>query len=169
MSDKTLAERKSRRDGRATRRDVLKIAGAVTASAAVALVVLRPAKATPADMQAAIAKVIGDAKLSVGRVKLDIPPLVENGNTVPCAIDVDSPMTAADHVKAIHVFNEKNPQPNVISATLGPRAGRASISTRMRLSDTQTVVAIAEMSDGSFWSDSVSVIITLGACLEDLI
>ena len=79
------------------------------------------------------------------------------------------PMTAADHVKAIHVFNEKNPQPDVISCRLGPRAGLSSISTRIRLSDTQTVVAVAEMSDGSFWSDSVSVVITLGACLEDLI
>jgi sulfur-oxidizing protein SoxY len=76
-------------------------------------------------------------------------------------------MTAADHVKAIHVFNEQNPQPNVIGCVLGPRAGRAAISTRIRLSDTQTVVAIAEMSDGTFWSDSVNVIITLGACLED--
>jgi len=131
--------------------------------------VVRPAKATPADMQAAIAKIVGDAKLNVGRVKLDIPPLVENGNTVPCAVTVVSPMTPKDYVKAIHVFNEKNPQANVISASLGPRAGRASISTRIRLSDTQTVVAIAEMSDGSFWSDSVNVFITLGACLEDLI
>ena len=83
-------------------------------------VVVRPAAATPADMQAAIAKVVGDAKLNAGRVKLDIPPLVENGNTVPCAVTVDSPMTPTDHVKAIHVFNEKNPQPNVISANLGP-------------------------------------------------
>ena len=153
----------------ATRRTMLKMAGALVAGAAVPFVVVRPAKATPADMQAAIAKIVGDAKLNVGRVKLDIPPLVENGNTVPCGVTVASPMTAKDYVKAIHVFNEKNPQANVISARLGPRAGRASISTRIRLSDTQTVVAIAEMSDGSFWSDSVSVIITLGACLEDLI
>jgi len=90
-------------------------------------------------------------------------------STVPCAVAVDSPMTPKDYVKAIHVFNERNPQPNVISAKLGPRAGRASISTRIRLTDTQTVVAIAEMADGSFWSDSVSVVITLGACLENLI
>ena len=120
-------------------------------------------------MQAAIARVIGDAKLNAGRVKIEIPPLVENGNTVPCAVAVDSPMTATDYVKAIHVFNEKNPQANVISTRLGPRAGRASISTRIRLSDTQTVVAIAEMSDGSFWTDSISVVITVGACLENLI
>jgi sulfur-oxidizing protein SoxY len=158
------------RHGRqATRRDVLKAAGAIAASAGVPVVTSRFAAATPAEMQAAIAKVIGDAKVNVGRVKLDIPPLVENGNTVPCSVTVDSPMTADDYVRAIHVFNEKNPQPNVIGCKLGPRAGRAALSTRIRLNDTQTVVAIAELSDGSFWSDSVNVIITLGACLEELI
>src|SRR5262245_5799852 len=153
----------------ATRRDALKVAGALVVGGALPAITVRPAAATPAEMQAAIAKVIGDAKLNVGKVKLDIPPLVENGNTVPCAVTVDSPMTPKDHVKAIHIFNEKNPQPNVINCKLGPRAGRANISTRIRLSDTQTVVAVAELSDGSFWSDSVQVMITLGACLEDLI
>jgi sulfur-oxidizing protein SoxY len=162
------ALQEKRRSG-ATRRDALIMGGAITAVTAVPSVLVRPAAATPAEMQAAIARVIGDAKLNVGRVKLEIPPLVENGNTVPCAVEVQSPMTPTDYVKAIHVFNEKNPQPNVISTRLGSRAGRASISTRIRLSDTQTVVAIAEMSDGSFWSESVNVIITLGACLEDLI
>jgi sulfur-oxidizing protein SoxY len=151
----------------ATRREALKGAAALAVGPALAAVAVRPAASAPADMQAAIAKVIGDARLNAGRVKIEIPPLVENGNTVPCAVSVESPMTPADHVKAIHVFNEKNPQANVISARLGPRAGRAAISTRIRLSDTQTVVAIAELSDGSFWTDSVSVIITLGACLED--
>jgi sulfur-oxidizing protein SoxY len=167
MDETTMPEHEGGRF--ATRRDVLKIAGALAVGGVVPTVTVRPAAATPADMQAAIARVIGDAKVNVGKVKLEIPPLVENGNTVPCAVAVESPMTSANHVKAIHVFNEKNPQPNVISAKLGPRAGRASISTRIRLSDTQTVVAIAEMSDGSFWSGSVSVVITLGACLEDLI
>jgi sulfur-oxidizing protein SoxY len=155
--------------GSATRRDVLKAAGALAAGGALPAVTVRPAEATPAEMQAAIAKVVGDAKVNVGRVKLDIPPLVENGNTVPCAVTVDSPMTPKEHVRAIHIFNEKNPQANVIGCKLGPRAGRASIATRIRLSDTQTVMAIAELSDGSFWSDSVQVMITLGACLEDLI
>jgi sulfur-oxidizing protein SoxY len=153
----------------ATRRDVLRLAGALAAGCTVQTIAAGPAAATPAEMQAAVAKLIGDARLNVGKVKLDIPPLVENGNTVPCAVTVDSPMTATDHVKAIHVFAEKNPQPYVITVQLGPRAGRASISTRMRLRDTQNVLAIAEMSDGSFWSDRVNVIITLGACLEDLI
>jgi sulfur-oxidizing protein SoxY len=132
-----------------------------------AFVTVRPGAATPASMQEAIRKVTGAATLNKGKVKLDIPPLVENGNTVACAVTVDNPMTADNHVKAIHVFNEKNPQPNVISCQLGPRAGRAAIATRIRLADTQQVTAIAELSDGTFWSDTVECIITLGACLED--
>lgn len=152
---------------RTTRRNVL--AGAVgTLAASMLQITLRPAHATPEEMQAAIAKVIGDAKLNQGRVALDIPPLVENGNSVPCSVTVQSPMTPADYCKAIHVFNEKNPQPNVISAYLTPRSGRASFATRIRLSDSQNVVAIAEMSDGSFWSEQVNVIVTIGACLEDV-
>ena len=151
-----------------TRRGVLKGAGALAAGAGIGAVAMPgPAAATPSTMAAAIRAVVGDNRLNKGKVKLDIPPLVENGNTVPCSVTVDSPMTPANHVRAIHVFNEKNPQPNVIGLHLGPRAGRASISTRIRLAASQKVVAIAELSDGSFWSDSVDVVITLGACLED--
>ena len=95
-----------------------------------------------------------------------MPPLVDNGNTVPLSVAVDSPMTSADHVKAIHVLTEKNPQPYVVSAYLGPRAGRARIATRARIADTGKVIAIAQLSDGSFWSDTVSVVVTLSACLE---
>jgi sulfur-oxidizing protein SoxY len=157
------------RDRRATRREALKIAGALAVGCAVPPLAVGPAAATPAEMQAAVAKIIGDARVNDGRVKLDIPPLVENGNTVPCTVMVESPMTAADHVKAIHVFTEKNPQPYVISVLLGPRAGRASVSTRIRLRDTQTVLAVAEMSDGTFWSGRASVIVTISACLEDIL
>jgi len=123
--------------------------------------------ANPAAFGAAIGKVTGGAEVKKGRVKLDIPPLSENGNTVATSVTVESPMTAKDYVKAIHLFAEKNPQPNIISVHLGPRAGKATIATRIRLADTQTVTAIAEMSDGSFWQDTGEVIITLGACLED--
>ena len=151
-----------------TRRDALKL-GAAVALGGVVQANVGPAAATPAEMQAAVAGVIGGAKLNVGKVKLDIPPLVENGNTVPCTVTVASPMTAADHVKAIHVFAERNPQPYVISVRLGPRAGRASIATRMRLRDSQTVLAVAELSDGTFWSDRANVIVTIGACLEDVL
>jgi sulfur-oxidizing protein SoxY len=120
-----------------------------------------------AAMEEAQRKVTGGARVQRGRVKLDLPPLIDNGNAVPLTVTVESPMTAQDHVKAIHVFTEKNPQPYVISANLGPRAGRARLATRARIADTGIVVAIAQMSDGSFWSDSVNVVVTLSACLED--
>jgi sulfur-oxidizing protein SoxY len=125
-----------------------------------------PASATPASMRAAIRKVVGEAPLNKGKLKIDVPALIENGNAVPLTVSCESPMTESDHVKAIHVFTEKNPQPNVIGAQLGPRAGRASVSTRIRLADTQKIVALAQMSDGSFWSDEVEVVVTLAACLE---
>jgi sulfur-oxidizing protein SoxY len=147
----------------ATRRQFLAAAAGVGLALAV-----RPAKATPASMKQAIRQIVGEAAVTRGKIKLDLPPLVENGNSVAMSVTVDSPMTAKDYVKAIHVFTEKNPQPNIISVQLGPRAGKADIQTRVRLADTQSVVAICELSDGSFWSDTVDVIITLGACLEDL-
>ena len=115
----------------------------------------------------AIRKVVGNAQVNEGRVKLDVPPLIDNGNAVPLAVEVESPMTEADHVKAVHIFTERNPQPNVLTAHLGPRAGKARVATRARIADTGTVMAIAQMSDGSFWSHSVKVIVTLSACLEE--
>jgi sulfur-oxidizing protein SoxY len=125
-----------------------------------------PASATPASMRAAIRRVVGEAPVTKGRLKIDLPPLIENGNAVSLTVAVESPMTVEDHVKAIHVFTEKNPQPNVISVQLGPRAGSATFSSRIRLADSQKVIAIAQMSDGSFWSDEIEVIVTLAACLE---
>jgi len=132
-----------------------------------AVITVAPADATPAAMEDAVRKVVGSSRVSKGRVKLELPPLSENGNTVPLTVSVESPMTAPDHVRAIHVFTELNPQPDVVSFRFGPRAGRASVSTRIRLANTQTVTAIAELSDGSFWSASAAVVVTLAACLED--
>ena len=127
------------------------------------------AGAQPAStpMQEAIRKVIGSSPVRPGRVKLDVPPLLDNGNAVPLAVSVESPMTAAEHVKAVHVFTEKNPLPHVLSVFLGPRSARASFSSRIRIADSGAVTAIAQMSDGSFWSDSVKVVVTLSACLEE--
>jgi sulfur-oxidizing protein SoxY len=147
-----------------TRREAL-IAGGMTVAAGA----LPAAGNTPGQMETAIRRVIGEAEVRKGKVTLDLPPLVENGNTVPMTVTVNSPMTKTDHVKAIHVFNEKNPQANVISAQLGARAGKPVVSTRIRLAGTQKLTAIAEMSDGSYWSDTQEVIVTLAACLEDLI
>ena len=128
-----------------SRRDFLLAASGIAAGIA-----LDPAaaaeRATAAAMQEAIRMLVGSAQVRKGKVTLELPPLVENGNAVSLAVRVDSPMTRADHVKAIHVFTEKNPQPNVVAFHLGPRAGRASVATRIRLADTQSVVAIA-MSD----------------------
>jgi len=146
-----------------SRRSLLIAAGALALS-------VRPSvsDATPAQMQDAIRKVVGDAQIQRGKVKLDLPPLIDNGNVVALAVSVDSPMTPTDYVKAIHVFNEKNPQPNIISVYLGPRAGRASITSRIRLADSQTIIAIAQLSDGSFWQTSQDVVVTIAACAEEI-
>jgi sulfur-oxidizing protein SoxY len=146
-----------------TRRAVLT---GVAGAAACATILVRPAESTPAMMKAAIRRVIGEQPVRKGRITLDIPPLVENGNTIAMSVVVESPMTETDYVKAVHVFNEKNPQPDIISVHLGPRAGKAAFATRIRLADSQSVVAIAEMSDGSLWSDTADVIVTIAACLE---
>jgi sulfur-oxidizing protein SoxY len=151
-----------------TRRRFLGLAGGAAVAGVVPVVMLRPLEATPEMLSAAIRNVVGEAPVREGKVKLDIPPLVENGNTVPMTVRVASPMTANDFVKSIHVFNEKNPQPNIGNFYLGPQAGRAQIATRIRLADSQKVTAIARMSDGTFWSGSVEAVVTLAACTEEV-
>jgi sulfur-oxidizing protein SoxY len=113
----------------------------------------------------AIERFTGGAAVAPGRLTFDAPPLVENGNAVSVSVSVDGASTAQDFVRRIALFNEKNPQPNVITATLGPRSGRR-LSTRIRLADSQRLTAIAEMSDGSFHSATADVIVTLAACIE---
>ena len=113
-----------------TRRQFLSLAGGAATLGFTPLVTTQPAEATPEMLASAIRKVVGNAVVRTGKVKLDVPPLVENGNTVPMTVTVLSPMTPNDYVKAIHVFNEKNPQPKYRQFYLGPRAGRAQISTR---------------------------------------
>jgi sulfur-oxidizing protein SoxY len=127
---------------------------------------VRPAMATPESMKSVLTQWTGGAPIKPGRVRLDVARLVDNGNTVPVTVTVDSPMSAADHVAAIAIFNEKNPLPDVARFTLGPRAGRAQVATRMRMATSQTLLAVAKMSDGSYWSHSVDVIVTLAACIE---
>ena len=102
-----------------------------------------------------------------GRVKFDIAPLVDNGNTVPVEISVDSPMTRDQHVVGIAVFNEKNPQNDVAQFTLTPLSGRARVATRMRLAVTQQLVAVAKMNDGSCWTHTVDVLVTVSSCIEE--
>jgi sulfur-oxidizing protein SoxY len=135
-------------------------------AAAVGAVTWRPATAQSDELAAAVARFTGGAPVKTGRVKLDIAQLVDNGNTVPVNVTVDSPMTAVDHVVAVALFNERNPQRDVGVFTLGPRAGRASVATRIRLATSQKLVAVAKLSDGSFWQQQVDVIVTLAACIE---
>ncbi len=135
--------------------------------AAPALLLLPPrAHATAEEMAAALREFTGGAPVTPGRVAMEISPLVENGNTVPLSVIAQSPMTAEDHVRAIAVFNERNPQPHVITAHFGPRSGRALLATHIRLATSQNIWAVAAMSDGSFWSDTAQVVVTLAACVE---
>ena len=151
-----------------TRREFLLLATALAVpTAAKAQLDPNLAQKRKAAFEEALRRIVGDAPVRKGRVKLQLPPLIDNGNSVPLSVSVGSPMTDADHVRAIHVLTEKNPLPEVVSVHLGPRAGRASLATRVRLADTQSVTAIARMSDGSFWSDSSEVVVTLSACLEE--
>lgn len=117
-------------------------------------------------MDAAIRDLVGEATPEPGKVKLELPSIVENGNAVPLTVSVESPMTEEDHPDSIHIFNQKNPQPYVAAFHIGPRAGNARVSTRIRLADSQRVVAIARLNDGSVWIDSADVIVTLAACTE---
>src|SRR5882672_7990515 len=111
-----------RKPEQTSRRQFLGLAGGAAVLGAVPIVTLVPAEATPATLATAIRNVVGEAAVRTGKVKLDVPPLVENGNTVPMTVSVANPMTANDYVKSIHVFNEKNPQPNIGHFYLGPHA-----------------------------------------------
>lgn len=102
-----------------------------------------------------------------GRVKFDIAPLVDNGNSVPVEITVDSPMTPEQYVVGIALFNEKNPQNQIAEFTLSPLAGRARVATRIRLALSQQLVAVAKMNDGSCWTHTVEVLVTIASCIEE--
>ena len=114
----------------------------------------------------AIAKIVGSNIPRDGRVKLVIPPLVESGNLVVLKVAIQSPMTNIDYVKAVHIISEANPSPNIFTAYFTPRSGRAELTTRVRLADSQRVWAIAQMSDGSYWQGYADTLVTLSACTE---
>ena len=144
-----------------SRRDALRLAGLATLSL---IVTSGRADATSDEVTSAIAKLYGDKKFESGRIKLDVPEIAENGLVVPINVEVESPMTDADHVKAVHVFAEGNPLPNVISYKFTPACGKASASARMRLAQTQDIICIAEMSNGSLYMTKSQVKVTIGGC-----
>ncbi len=122
-----------------------------------------PARATPAEVAVLIAELVGDAELRDGRVKLDLPVLVENGNSVGMTISVDAPV---GDVRSIDVFAEANPLPHVLRVQFGRSSGAPRLATRIRLATSQTVIAVTKLADGSCWRDSVDLLVTLAACVE---
>ncbi len=146
------------------RRSLLVAIGAGGLAVVGMTLVPRAVLADTATMKEAMKARVGDAVAQAGRINLELPQIAENGNTVPIAIEVDSPMTEQDYVKAVHVFAEQNPLPNVATFRFTPRSGRARAATRMRLRKTQNVVALAEMSDGSVYMASTEVKVTIGGC-----
>ncbi len=146
-----------------TRRHVLVLTGAAAAAAGTGLLP-GTAAADKAAVDAAIKNAVGSANLKSGRITLDLPQIAENGNTVPVGVEVDSPMTANNYVKTVHIFAEGNPNPQVATLHFTPANGVAKASTRMRLLRTQNVVAVAEMSDGSVYRETVEVKVTIGGC-----
>jgi sulfur-oxidizing protein SoxY len=141
----------------------------IVALGSVSIVPWLNAQATTSEAVETIKKIVGQADPRVGRVTLEIAPLVENGNLVPMTVSVESPMTSTDFVKAIHIISEKNPLPNIVSFNFGARAGRAQVSTRIRLLTSQRLWAIAEMNDGSFWQGHADTVVTLAACTEEIL
>ena len=133
------------------------------------LVALWPTRSwtAPEAVQQAIRQRIGDRTPQPGGMTLRLPPLAETGNSVPLTVAVDSAMTPDDHVRHIHIFVEGNPEPVVATYHLGVRAGKAEISTQIRLARSQTVLALAEMHDGAVRSVTADVVVTLGACIDE--
>jgi sulfur-oxidizing protein SoxY len=132
----------------------------------IAAIQVRPAAALAQHLQPLVDEVTGGAPLQHQGMTLALPALAENGNSVALSVAVESPMTASDHVKSIHILSEKNPRPVIARFYLGPRAGRAEVSTRIRLAATQQVVALAAMSDGSHRFAAADVVVTVAACID---
>ena len=127
----------------------------------------RPAAAQLSLLDPNVLAFARGAEVRPGRVKLTLPSLADNGNSVPLRVVVDSPMSEADHVRSIALISSRNPEPNIARFTLGPRAGRADIATRVRLAGSQRVMAVAECSDGTFWMDSREIVLTISACVDE--
>lgn len=139
----------------------------ITAGALAAFASLLGARLAFADEKAVMAeikKLYGDKPMGEGKIKLDVPEIAENGLVVPVNVEVESPMTEADYVKAVHIYADGNPQPGIVSYSFTPACGKASAATRMRLAQTQNIVCVAEMSNGSLHMAKANVKVTIGGC-----
>ena len=145
----------------ADRREFLYALGGLAAAQAL------PALAQTDVLAPLVAAFTGGAPLRVGRVTLETPLLADNGNAVPLRISVESAMSATDYVQRITVLAEKNPRPVIATFHLGPGNGHAQIATRVRLNGAQRLMAIAQFSDGSYWSGFADVVVTSTACWDE--
>jgi len=123
----------------------------------------RPALAKN-DADEAIKKFAGGKTPAQGKVKLDLPEIAENGNTVPMTVSVESPMTEQSYVTDVLVVANENPRSGVVTFHFTPASGVAEANTRIRLAATQDVIAVAKMNDGSFYMASKQVKVTIGGC-----
>jgi sulfur-oxidizing protein SoxY len=139
---------------------------AAGSAAAAALLAAGTVRADQAMVDKAIQEAVGDVEMADGSevIRLDLPQIAENGNTVPLGVSIDSPMTPDNYVKAVHVFADGNPRPDVVTFKFTPQSGLAEASTRMRLAQTQNIVAVAEMSDGKVYKAASEVKVTIGGC-----
>lgn len=144
-----------------SRRDAVKAAAWALAAAAIAP---KLAFADEKTVAAEIKKLYGDKPMASGKIKLDVPEIAENGLVVPINVEIESPMTEADYVKAVHVFAEGNPLPGVVSYQFTPACGKASAATRMRLAQTQDIICVAEMSNGALHTAKANIKVTIGGC-----
>ena len=149
------------RNAEHTRRETLTLAAIAGFTAMLAP---RMSFADEKAVAAEIAKLYGDKKLESGKIKLDVPEIAENGLVVPVNVDVESPMTDVDYVKAVHIFADGNPLPGVVTYRFTPACGKASASTRMRLAQTQNIVCVAEMSNGTLYTTKSNIKVTIGGC-----
>ena len=117
------------------------------------------------DLRQAQLDLFGDRPVQNGRVSVELPPIAENGHSVPISIKIDSPMTETDYVKRVVILSRRNPLPVIGEFNLSPYSGRAEVSTRIRMSGTQSIQAIAEMNDGSLWRGRMETVVTLAACV----
>ena len=148
---------------RVTRRHAISSAGLAACAAIAASLLPGIAFAKPEDVKACLAAQLpGTAQ--PGKVTIGAPEIAENGNTVPITISVESPMTAANYVKSIVVAADGNPLPGVARFDLTPANGEANVQFRIRLAQTQNLVAVAQMSDGSLWTATKLIKVTIGGC-----
>ena len=140
------------------------VAAGTGAAAAIIAGFSGAANATPEKAMEHMKKLIGNGTPAEGKIKVDLPEIAENGNTVPVKVSVESPMTADNYVKAVHLISEGNPGPEICSFHFTPASGRANAAARVRLAKTQNVIGIAVMSDGKLYMSKSQVKVTIGGC-----